>query len=94
MATPEEKIPLVKKKQERGIDDGEAEAGPDDNANFVYAPEHGLSEKEAEILLEKWGKNELPEKVTPKWVIFLSLFIQPMPIMIWIASGKLNFLLN
>jgi len=87
MATPEEKIPLVTKKQERGIDDGEAEAGADDNANFVYAPEHGLSEKEAEILLEKWGKNELPEKVTPKWIIFLSLFIQPMPIMIWIASA-------
>merc|ERR1711871_1667227 len=35
--------------------------------------------------MEKYGKNELPEKTVPKWYIFLSLFWQPMPIMIWIA---------
>ena len=35
--------------------------------------------------MEKYGRNELPEKTVPKWYIFLSLFWQPMPIMIWIA---------
>merc|ERR1711871_174662 len=35
--------------------------------------------------MQKYGRNELPEKVVPKWYIFLSLFWQPMPIMIWIA---------
>ena len=35
---------------------------------------------------KKWfGLNQLPEKVTPKWLIFLSQFWQPMPIMIWNA---------
>merc|ERR1719399_2334993 len=35
--------------------------------------------------MDKYGRNELPEKTVPKWYIFLSLFWQPMPIMIWIA---------
>jgi len=47
----------------------------------------GLSSSEAEALLDKYGKNELPEKVIPKWYIFVSLLWQPMPIMIWIASA-------
>ena len=48
--------------------------------NFV-----GHTSSEAEALLEKYGKNELPEHIIPKWLIFLRLFIAPMPIMIWIA---------
>lgn len=31
----------------------------------------GLTSAEAEELLQKYGKNELPEKVTPKWLLFL-----------------------
>jgi H+-transporting ATPase len=55
----------------------------DQSKIFVYS--HGLSSSEADELLEKYGRNELPEKVVPKWLIFLSLFWQPMPVMIWLA---------
>lgn len=51
---------------------------------FEYS--HGLTEAEAAELLQKWGKNELPEKIIPKWYIFVSQLWQPMPIMIWIAA--------
>lgn len=50
---------------------------------FVYS--HGLTSEEAEELLDVYGRNELPEKIVPKWFIFLSLFWQPMPVMIWLA---------
>lgn len=81
-----EKEPLVKKPDVRGIDDGEAESGPGSNEVFVFCKPEGLTTQEAAALLEQYGKNELPEKVVPKWYIFLSLFWQPMPIMIWIAA--------
>ena len=45
----------------------------------------GVTSEEAADLLEKYGKNELPEKVIPKWRLFLDQFRAPMPIMIWIA---------
>jgi len=45
----------------------------------------GLTTAEAEQLLAKYGKNELPEKTDPKWLVFLRQFWAPMPIMIWIA---------
>lgn len=35
--------------------------------------------------MHKYGPNMLPEKVIPKWYIFVSQLWQPMPIMIWIA---------
>ena len=47
--------------------------------------EYGLTEKEAETRLEKFGKNALEEKVRNKWVALLLEFVKPMPIMIWIA---------
>eukprot|EP00804_Cyclotella_cryptica_P010572 CCRYP_019860-RC/>CCRYP_019860-RC protein AED:0.09 eAED:0.09 QI:721/1/1/1/1/0.77/9/1142/738 len=51
---------------------------------FVY--NHvGLTSAEAAKLLEEYGKNELPEKATPKWLLFLQQFYAPMPIMIWLA---------
>ena len=46
----------------------------------------GLTEAEAAERLKKYGRNELPEKVIPKWYIFVSQLWQPMPIMIWIAA--------
>jgi magnesium-transporting ATPase (P-type) len=68
-----------------------AEGTPDD---FVFN-EIGLSTEEAEKLLAIHGKNELPEKNDPKWLIFLRLFWAPMPIMIWLAiiieAGIENF---
>ena len=45
----------------------------------------GLTSAQAEALLEEYGRNELPEKVTPGWVIFLRCLWGPMPIAIWIA---------
>lgn len=51
--------------------------------SFVYS--YGLSELEAHKRIEIYGKNELPEKVIPKWYIFVSQLWQPMPVMIWIA---------
>jgi H+-transporting ATPase len=77
-----------------GSDDhGDASAGINDigedhdsksDAPFVYS--HGLTSKEAERLLDIHGKNELPEKIVPKWYIFISQLWQPMPVMIWIAA--------
>ena len=71
----------------------ESEGGPvDEHGNkrvpvvddFVY--NHvGLTDDEAKVLLEKHGRNELPEKIVPKWRLFLDQFRAPMPIMIWIA---------
>jgi H+-transporting ATPase len=62
--------------------------------SFIYS--YGLSQAEAEKRLEKYGRNELPEKVIPKWYIFCSQLWQPMPIMIWIAvvieAGIQNFI--
>ena len=82
------KQPLVAKKVERDINAGEAEAGPaDDTKLFVYTGKDGLSAAKAAELLEQYGLNELPENVEPKWLVFLKLFIQPMPIMIWLAIG-------
>ena len=53
-------------------------------ASFVFS--HGLSTTEAELLLEQYGRNELPEKTIPKWYIFASQLWQPMPLMIWVAA--------
>jgi len=62
---------------------------------FTYNYE-GLTSEDAEKLLAKYGRNELPEKYTPKWLLFLSQFWAPMPIMIWLAiiieAGIQNFL--
>lgn len=47
--------------------------------------EEGLTSKEAAERLKRYGPNELPEKIDPKWLVFLRQFWAPMPIMIWIA---------
>jgi magnesium-transporting ATPase (P-type) len=51
---------------------------------FIYSS--GVTSDEAEKLLHKYGLNTLPEKIVPKWYIFVSQLWQPMPIMIWAAS--------
>ena len=63
--------------------DDEHHPGPVD---FKQAPHEGLTDAQAAELLLKWGKNELAEKVTPKWLIILRLLTGPMPIMLWIAA--------
>jgi H+-transporting ATPase len=63
-------------------DHGKVFAEEDDG--FVFTHE-GLSSEDAAARLAKYGRNELPEFVDPKWLIFLRQFWAPMPIMIWLA---------
>eukprot|EP01114_Cavostelium_apophysatum_P018942 TRINITY_DN5964_c0_g1_i1.p1 TRINITY_DN5964_c0_g1~~TRINITY_DN5964_c0_g1_i1.p1 ORF type:complete len:1046 (+),score=348.60 TRINITY_DN5964_c0_g1_i1:162-3299(+) len=58
----------------------------DDELLKNFPLSEGLTTEEAAALLAKFGRNELPEKIIPKWYIFCSLLWQPMPIMIWIAA--------
>ncbi|GLI68820.1 hypothetical protein VaNZ11_013324 [Volvox africanus] len=51
-----------------------------------FTPSEGLTSEEAAELLKVHGRNELEEKVTPSWLIFVKQLYQPMPIMIWIAA--------
>ena len=53
--------------------------------NFVPCRDSGLTDEEAEALLQKHGKNELAEKIIPKWLIVFRLLTGPMPMMLWIA---------
>lgn len=55
------------------------------NCQKTFQYSYGLTTIDANELLNKYGKNELPEKIISKWYIFLSLFWEPMPIMIWLA---------
>jgi H+-transporting ATPase len=79
MTVEDERVGLLDSHEEGGG----GEYGAADVKVFVYS--HGLTSKEADDLLEQYGKNELPDNDVPKWLVFLSLFIQPMPIMIWLA---------
>lgn len=51
--------------------------------SFVFS--HGFSTQEAELRLQKYGKNEIPENIVPKWYIVVSQLWKPMPIMILMA---------
>lgn len=64
----------------------EVDTGPEDGEEFTFCVHTGLTEDEAAKRLEKYGRNELPEKIVPKWYIFVSQLWQPMPCMIWIAA--------
>jgi len=68
-----------------GEDHGKSE-GPEADLLRTFPISEGLTSAQAEELLATYGRNELPEKVTPKWLIFASLLWQPMPVMIWIAA--------
>ncbi|KAG2442961.1 hypothetical protein HXX76_003035 [Chlamydomonas incerta] len=56
----------------------------EETREFVIS--EGLTTAEAEELLKVHGRNELEEKHTPSWLIFIRQLYQPMPIMIWIAA--------
>ncbi len=47
--------------------------------------EEGLTEAEAVRRLEKFGRNQLPEKEDNKLMKLALEFVQPMPLMIWAA---------
>ena len=57
-----------------------------ENDTEIFHVSSGLSERIASEKLIIHGRNELPEKIIPKWYIFVSQLWQPMPIMIWIAA--------
>lgn len=46
----------------------------------------GLTQAEADRRLEQYGRNEIPEKVTPWYIMLLKQFAGPMPFMIGAAS--------
>lgn len=54
----------------------------------------GLTTAQAEGLLKIHGHNELPEKVIPKWYIFVSLLWQPMPVRILMTDACFLFSLK
>jgi magnesium-transporting ATPase (P-type) len=60
----------------------------DHNTAAINVKKHsyGLLTEEVSELRNQFGWNELPEKIIPKWYIFVSQLWQPMPIMIWIAA--------
>eukprot|EP00595_Chromulina_sp_UTEXLB2642_P003247 CAMPEP_0196763184 /NCGR_PEP_ID=MMETSP1095-20130614/3616_1 /TAXON_ID=96789 ORGANISM="Chromulina nebulosa, Strain UTEXLB2642" /NCGR_SAMPLE_ID=MMETSP1095 /ASSEMBLY_ACC=CAM_ASM_000446 /LENGTH=723 /DNA_ID=CAMNT_0042115873 /DNA_START=42 /DNA_END=2210 /DNA_ORIENTATION=- len=66
------------------IDDDDIDQDHNRTENFV--PSKGLTTAEAEKRLLEYGRNELEDKKTPKWLIFLQQLWAPMPIMIWIAA--------
>jgi len=57
------------------------------------AAKDGLTGAQAEALMKKWGRNEIPEEKEPLWKLFLSQFIGTMPAMIE-AAGLLSAILG
>ena len=51
---------------------------------FVFSD--GITSAEFEELQRIHGKNEIPDKSKPLYLIYLELLIEPMPLMIWAAS--------
>ena len=78
-------IPDPKAEREDEHDHTDKPDGPEE-VQFEQAPHEGLTDAQAAELLAKWGRNELTEKTTPKWLIFVRLLIGPMPIMLWLAA--------
>eukprot|EP00123_Amoebidium_parasiticum_P015103 comp22787_c0_seq2/m.35684 comp22787_c0_seq2/g.35684 ORF comp22787_c0_seq2/g.35684 comp22787_c0_seq2/m.35684 type:complete len:1075 (-) comp22787_c0_seq2:451-3675(-) len=70
-------VELVAMNDEHGDDAKKAAAD--------WVPSKGLTSSEADALIHQWGRNELVEKKTPKWLIYLMQLKAPMPIMIWLA---------
>ena len=56
----------------------------EDAGEFVFS--NGISSAEAAKLQEIHGKNEMPDKSTAPIIIYLSLLVEPMPLMIWVAA--------
>lgn len=83
------KEPSLKKIEDKDDDHKGGEDHGDDGEKDMlknFPISEGLTTAQAAELLEKYGRNELPEKTIPKWYIFASLLWQPMPVMIWIAA--------
>ena len=79
--------------KKEGSDYG-ASSDREDDANYYMGvpkeqlfntPEEGLTEAEAAIRLERFGPNKLREKENNVWLKLFLEFVQPMPLMIWMA---------
>ncbi|KEG05511.1 proton motive ATPase, partial [Trypanosoma grayi] len=51
----------------------------------LLPPSKGLTTAEVEDLLQQYGRNELPKKKTPSWLIFVRNLWGPMPVALFIA---------
>ncbi|KAK9768478.1 hypothetical protein K7432_000888 [Basidiobolus ranarum] len=57
-------------------------------SSFSVKPDQGLSTEEANVLLKKYGKNELPEEEsTPLWELILEQFKDQLVIILLIAAA-------
>jgi H+-transporting ATPase len=77
-----------RERQKSGLSDSEFKAKIEEQTiqEDEFVLNHvGLTSEEAAKRLEEYGRNELPETVEPKWLLFVKQFWAPMPIMIWIA---------
>jgi len=89
---PKQNAPEQRQNAAATVKDDKDEADVNDHDEEGRGPRkefkksHGLTTAEADELLKICGRNELEEKTTPKWLIFVSQLYQPMPIMIWIAA--------
>ena len=45
----------------------------------------GLTSSEAAALLSVHGRNELADETKPAWRLYAEQFVEPMPLVIWIA---------
>eukprot|EP01118_Nematostelium_gracile_P017361 TRINITY_DN7391_c0_g1_i1.p1 TRINITY_DN7391_c0_g1~~TRINITY_DN7391_c0_g1_i1.p1 ORF type:complete len:1029 (+),score=332.17 TRINITY_DN7391_c0_g1_i1:111-3197(+) len=84
--TPTQELPQEDEVLPRKSLEQHLEEKKEDDFLKTFPISEGLSSEQAEELLKRYGRNELPEKIIPKWYIFLSLLWQPMPVMIWIAA--------
>jgi len=64
-----EKEDAPPKSLEEAMHDGKGE----DNLLKTFPKSVGITTAKADELILQYGKNELPEKVTPKWLVFLKL---------------------
>ena len=64
-------------------DDGPEKAG--DESKDLEVTLRGLSSAEAAARLARHGRNEIPEEITPWYVLFFKQFVGTMPVMLEIA---------
>ena len=65
--------------------DGSAPEKAGDESKDLEVTLRGLSSAEAAARLERHGRNEIPEEVTPWYVLFFKQFVGTMPVMLEIA---------
>ncbi|RNF07463.1 P-ATPase family transporter: proton [Trypanosoma rangeli] len=84
---PDEELPPQKPKRRQSVLSKAITEHNEDDVDEVpiLPPSNGLTSAEAEELLVKFGRNELPEKTTPGWLIFVRNLWGPMPFALWVA---------